>query len=101
MTIKIQTTTVQETEIPIPSFWKSGYSEHFRAVLNESTFASVYKGDKHSALVIGNPTFYQDQITDCLQSWALATEEEFMEAYNKAYNSFNLQPVLTNNNDEN
>lgn len=101
MTISVSKTRTETVEVPlvIPSFWKEPTAfnfVYFRAVLDEKTFVQVTVFNDWQDVRLINSTVASnvDKIEQAFTEWESVTEEEFLEVFNKAYNSMSLVPMI-------
>jgi hypothetical protein len=96
MTITITKTLLEKLEVTAPKFWREpgdGNVEYI-AILDEKTVCCVYHSPSYSYVNNSEYWLKESNINRAATSWTEISEEEFFEAYQKAYESLNLNPIV-------
>lgn len=101
-TLTVETTVVRSEKktlnLPVPSFWKEPTTayESYRAVLDEKTYVNVLILWGGEIMDIEHSTVERrsENIAQAQDKWTVISEDEFMEAYNKTWDSFRFIPQL-------
>lgn len=100
--MKIETTTTvkAEIELPIPSFWKDTYASatisDIVGFLDEKTVCRVWESERRTSVENSNlEDFTYPKISEIMEKWQSVSEEEFLQAYNRALHSMSLTPELS------
>lgn len=100
--MKIETTTTvkHEVELNVPSFWrdekylKYGINDVI-GLLDEKTVCRVYESQLSIRVSNQDAKDCHSEIVKAFHEWQPITEEEFLQAYNRALHSMSLTPELS------
>ena len=103
MTITTTKSVETQVEITVPSFWKNFASRswgEYIAIIDENTAVHIYTLDEFSSVSIGTPKDLENRLSDLNKKSSICdyhpvSEEQFMAAYDDAWHSLNLRPVLS------
>jgi hypothetical protein len=95
MEITIKKQHEQTIHIPVPCFWKSTY--RYVGLIDESTLVTF--ANYGSICEVTNYKFPESgmawlEATQTDENFAIATEEDFFEAYDEAMKSITITPIL-------
>lgn len=91
MKITTSKTITEKMEVAPPLFWKDG--AQISALLDENTFVKISEIGSYSSCWIDKAESCMSQIASYSKELEI-TEEEFFAAFNKVYQSLNINPVL-------
>jgi hypothetical protein len=98
MKLKTNITEEREIDITLPIFRKEDYNGclSYIAVIEESHAIKLYINDKagHVQVLLTPMWLMTTDVMKAVQSWQEVTEEEFLNAHDKALQSLSLAPVL-------
>lgn len=101
MTISVTKTRTETVEVPlvIPSFWKESAAFNYtsyRAVIDEKTYVQILAFRDWQDVRLNNATIdsKKEEIEEAFNNWESVTEQEFLEVFNRAYNSMSLVPMI-------
>lgn len=99
MTITTTKTIEEQVKITPPIFWREpklseGAAASIIGVLDENTVVYIYTTDRYTSITNSEMWIRESDVTRAYNRWEQITEEEFFAAYQKAYESLNLNPIV-------
>lgn len=92
MTITVKKEVDETVEIKLPSFYKDKYNKFF-GLIDEDNIYTVLNGDTFTSIMNGTSESMAHEVKTAIGQTEI-TEEEFMDAWEKAQKSVYLKPML-------